>query len=282
MSSPALTRPLTQVPVVITGRRDTLPRHLGGPLGALDRLVNRLSDQVVANSAAAAVIARETEGIPAEKVRVIRNTVLPPPPMDEGQRSNVRAELGAGTEDLLIGCVGNYREVKRHLLLLEAFAPLAGLDARVRLVLVGEGPERRAMEAWIAASGLGERIRLHGSVPDARPLYRAFDLVVQASRSEGLPNVILEAAAAARPIVATDAGGTAEVITDGENGLLVPVEDAQALRAAMQRVLGDRVLASRLGEAALRRVELEYGVGRYTEEWARCYEEMADRRGINR
>ena len=190
--------------------------------------------------------------------------------------------MGAGDEDFVIGYVGNYRNIKRHDLLIDVFAGLARDRPDLRLVLVGEGPMRPAMERQVTALGLGQRVRLHGRELDPRPMYGAFDLVAQASRSEGLPNVLLEAAAAGRPIVATAAGGSGEIVIDGETGLLVPTEDVAALTAALRRALDDPELRQRLGAAARIHVDATFGMARYVREFVDLYEELAAAKGVRR
>jgi len=106
-------------------------------------------------------------------------------------------------------------------------------------------------------------------------MLRIFDLVVQASRSEGLPNALLEAAAAARPLVATAAGGSGEVVIDGETGLLVPVDDVAAITGAMRRLATDPDLRQRLGAAARRHIDTVFTMERFVGEYAALYEELA-------
>ena len=115
---------------------------------------------------------------------------------------------------------------------------------------------------------------LTGSVSDLPPLYDAFDIFVQASNSEGLPNVLLEASASGLPIVATAAGGSVEVVHDGENGLLVPLDDLQRLAAAMRQLIDDAELRRRFGAAAREFVEQNYGNERFVREYAALYRDL--------
>lgn len=150
------------------------------------------------------------------------------------------------------------------------------------LVLVGEGEMRPDLERQIKGLGLEGRIRLHGTELDPRPMYGAFDVVVQSSMSEGLPNVLLEAAAAGRPIVATAAGGSNEIVIDGETGLLVPIEDRDALACALQRAIQNPDLRRQIGAAARVHVDSKFGMARYVRERGDLYEELAAAKGIRR
>jgi glycosyltransferase involved in cell wall biosynthesis len=279
----ALGRLVTRTPVVISGRRNIQPHDRFGPFaGTVDRLVARLTDAVVANSTAAAEFAVRSHHTDPSKLRVIRNGVELIPPLWSTERSACRRRMGAGDEDFVIGCVGNYRDLKRHALLIDAFAALARERSDLRLVLVGEGPMRPHLERQVAALGLEGRVRLHGTELDPRPLYGAFDLVVQSSMSEGMPNVLLEAASAGRPLVATAAGGSGEIVVDGETGLLVPIEDLDALVGALRRAIDDPDLRLRLGASARAHVDAKFGMARYVREFGDLYEELADSKGILR
>jgi glycosyltransferase involved in cell wall biosynthesis len=121
-------------------------------------------------------------------------------------------------------------------------------------------------------------MRSMGTVPDARDLYEGFDVVVSASEAEGLPNVVLEAAAAARPIVATAAGGTTEILIDGQTGILVPIGEIEPLINALDRLITDGQLATRFGEHAREHVARTFGVDRFVTETSALYEEMYERR----
>jgi glycosyltransferase involved in cell wall biosynthesis len=168
--------------------------------------------------------------------------------------------------------------VKGHDLLLRAFAELGtGPSPRVTLVLIGDGELRDPIERRIAQLGLGGSVILHGEVADARSTYGALDIVVQASSEEGLPNAMLEAAAAGRGIVATAAGGTGEIVRDGLTGLLVPIDDAAALSTAMRRLVEDLVLRERLGEGARRHVLATFGMDRMVAEFAALYSGLVAR-----
>jgi glycosyltransferase involved in cell wall biosynthesis len=177
--------------------------------------------------------------------------------------------------------VANYRPVKRLDLLIEAFASIAAAHDRIRLLLVGEGDMRPELERQIDDLGLRNRVLLHGLALDPTPLYGIFDIVVQSSRSEGLPNALLEAAAAGLPIVATNAGGTGEIVTDGVTGLLIPINDARALASALDRVAADRELRLMLGGAARQLAATTFNMDRYVAEFAQLYEDLAARKNLS-
>lgn len=147
-----------------------------------------------------------------------------------------------------------------------ALAALARLPDAV-LWLAGEGPERAALETHAAALGVGARVRFLGWRDDMPALHAAADVFVCSSRHEPLGNIVLEAWAQRRPVVAVRSPGPEGLIADGETGLLVPQEDPAALAAAVARVLGDAALAARLGAAGRRALDRQFSeaavVGQY-------------------
>jgi glycosyltransferase involved in cell wall biosynthesis len=277
-----LTRRLTGVPIVIAGRRSL--SGYKAAFGRFDRTLDRLArdtpDAIVANSAAVIddVVARE--GIARDRLRLIRNGVELPAALPEAERAALRASFGVGPDELLVGTVANLRPAKGVARIIEAAAAVRAAVPEARFRVIGEGLERPALEARIAALGLAGRVVLAGSVPDARTLYGAFDLVVHASEAEGLPNAVLEAAAAGRAIVATAAGGTGEIVTDGLTGLLVPIGDGDALAAGIVRLARDPALRAALGAAARERAARDFGMDRFVAETVALYEELAVRRGL--
>jgi glycosyltransferase involved in cell wall biosynthesis len=267
-----LTRPLTRVPVVLAGRRgsDGLA-YYGVVPRLLDRLARRMADAVVTNSTDVAASLIDREGMDPARVHAIRNAVTVPEPASDAAIRAIRAAHGWPADGLLVGCVSHLRPEKRVDVLVEAVgrAPLA---PGVAVVIVGDGVRRRALEARVRELGSTEVVHFAGGVPDAAALTPAFDVVVNPSDREGISNTILEAAAAGRAVVATRVGGTPEILTDGVSGLLVPPGDPGALRAALDRLLGDPALRERLGNAAREDVADRFGIDRLVGRTAALYE----------
>lgn len=172
-------------------------------------------------------------------------------------------------------CPARLAAVKGHGDLLEAAARLAARGIPFELRLAGEGPERAAIERRIGERGLGERVRLLGSVPHGELLemYRdgQADCVVLPSLSEGLSVALVEAMAYGVPVIATRVGGVPELLEDGA-GVLVPPGDAEALTEALARVLGSAALRAELARAGRRRVEAEFEVHAIARELAHRFD----------
>lgn len=270
-----LAQPLARVPVLVAGRRtmsdiNLFRRRFRRILAAL---AMRRVDAVVANSEAVARDAIRTEGLPPARVRVIRNGVDMPTDDPEVLRQAGRALWVVSDREFLIGCVANCRPGKGPETVVGMADRLRDVRESMRVVVVGDGPLRPALERSIVRLGLDGMVTLHGAHEDARRLYPAFDIVVQASDSEGLPNAVLEAAAWGRPIVATDAGGTREIVRHGVDGVLVPRRDPDSLADAVLGLVRDPRTREELGRAARRRA-VEFSPRRLAEETAALYREL--------
>jgi glycosyltransferase involved in cell wall biosynthesis/GNAT superfamily N-acetyltransferase len=189
-------------------------------------------------------------------------------------RDAVRAELGMGPDEFVLGTVANFRPQKDYPNLLGAARLLADRNVPVRVVAVGQGPQDREIRALHAELDLGERVILTGFRSDAVSVMAACDAFTMASAWEGLPVAVMEALALGLPILTTDVGGMAEEFTDAVDALLVPPSDAEALASAWERVATDSALHKRLAAASLARAP-EFGVARTVAEIERTYERIA-------
>ena len=247
-----------------------------GPLGPLLAGSLRRVDAFVATTAEIeqALVA---EGYRPERIARISNFVETSrfaPPSAEA-RAAARASLGWSERRVLLHA-GRLTERKACDVLLRAFArALPGVTPGPRplLALVGDGPQRGALEALARALGLGEHVVFPGFQEDVVRYLHACDGFVLASRIEGLPNALLEAMACGCPVLATRIGGSLEAIASPEQGLIVPVDDVEALGAGLARLLDDAPLRARLGAGAAQRIRerftLEATVPRYLELYRR-------------
>jgi glycosyltransferase involved in cell wall biosynthesis len=173
------------------------------------------------------------------------------------QECAARARLGISPGDFVVGSVGRLEPQKRFDLLIEAIASLLQERPDVRLLIAGDGTLRTELESRAAATGLRERCTLLGHTSDIAGLHHAFDLFVQSSDYEGTPNAVLEAMAMETPIVATDAGGTAELVIDGVHGRIVPRGSAERLSDAVLELMSSPGQRAQYVSAARLRVEGE-------------------------
>jgi glycosyltransferase involved in cell wall biosynthesis len=191
-------------------------------------------------------------GVAGDRISICHNSVslIAVPPAEE--LAALKISLGIPRDALVILAVGRLSKEKGHRDLVSAVAMLrtARPSLGFRLLILGEGPERQALEQTASALGVAGHLLLPGQQKNVRPFYGIADVFVLPSHSEGSPNVLLEAMAARLPIVATAVGGSVELVSDGETALLVNARDPEALCMAIERLLCDRALADRLAANA--------------------------------
>lgn len=174
---------------------------------------------------------------------------------ERAREQEARAAMGFEPHHKVLGAVGRLEPQKRFDLLLDAFATLHAWRPDTRLVIAGDGSQKTALEIQRERLGLTDSVTLLGHVTDVIGPHHAFDLFVQSSDYEGTPNAVLEAMALETPIVATAAGGTAELVHDGVHGRIVPMGKADRLLAGIEAAFADRAATQAMAGRARRRVE---------------------------
>ncbi len=230
---------------------------------AMTPLVNLMTDRFLPN--ATAIAARlERQGVPARKIRVVRNGVdlerFDPGRFDPGRVRSLRRAWSIPDDAVVAGFLGMFRAVKRPQLLLDGLLAVPADERPDYVVMAGDGELRPELERRIEADPwLRERCRLLGVVGDTPEFLAGIDFLVLTSNTEGLPNVILEAMAMGRPAVATRVSDVPFLL--GEHGLLVEPGDARALGAALARMtaLGADARAA-MGGALQQRARAEFGM----------------------
>ena len=219
------------------------------------------------------------EGVRAEKIAVRHNSIAAPAPAPAAEVAALRDRLGVGSGERVILAVGRLSHEKGHVDLINALAELRRSDPALdfRLVLVGEGPERRRVEEAARAAGLESRVVLAGQAAAVRPYYQLADVLALPSHSEGSPNVLLEAMAAGLPVAATAVGGVPEIATDEVTALLVPARDPAAMAGALRRLLTDAPLASGLAARARDHVLAHFSPDAFVRSLIEIYRELAPR-----
>ncbi len=207
----------------------------------LQRFLWGFADQVLSVSEAHRKKVTNMIGFPQAQIKAIVNGVdterfCPCPEI----RDETRTKLGLKKNSLCIGTVGSLRPVKNQSLLINACKAILPQFNQVEVLIVGEGPLESQLKQEASTLGFSGKIHFAGGRPDIPEILNALDIFVLPSRSEGMPNAVLEAMACGVPVVATAVGGTSEVIEDGKNGILVASENEpqliQALRELIQNV----------------------------------------------
>ncbi len=255
---------LTGLPLIHTSQ-DT---WFGDMFGRLQWLaLNRIPRRIVVTSETVRRSLRVGTALRADRAVLIR------PGIDLGRffprsdAAQVRAELGIAAGAKVVGIVGRLSSVKDHATFFAAAARVAASAPDARFLVVGGAvlaDDDYALEIHrdIARHGLGDRVIMTGFRDDVAPLIGAMDVVVSASPRESFGLVLAEAAACARPVVATRSGGAEEIVVSGETGVLVPPRDPQALADAILQLLGDPVTAAAMGAAGRRHAEAHFDLRR--------------------
>jgi glycosyltransferase involved in cell wall biosynthesis len=214
------------------------------------------------------------EGFPGS-VEVIHNGVeCGMPPTDEDRR-RARSRLDIASEAFVIGTVARLDPVKDLGTLIAAFGTLRTHAPEALLVVVGDGPMRNGLERQAAEVAPGGAIRFVGQRSDVRDLMPAFDVYANSSTSEGVSLTLLEAMAAAVPLVATRVGGTPEVVLDDRSGLLVPARDPGAFSTALATLIQRPDLRGAMGAEGRARLEREFDLETMIARYGEIYEEVS-------
>lgn len=271
---------LSGVPVIVSSIRN---ENFGGPMrDRIMRLTDRLADVTTINSYLAGQAVVQRGVVPGRKLRVIPNGIdiarfIWTPDI----RMAVRRALGVDERDFLWLAVGRLREQKDYPTLLAAFARVSQQRPDAILYVAGQGPLLQTLERLMSSLGLKERVRFLGLRTDIPRLLAAADGFVLASAWEGLPNVVMEAMAAAKPVVATRVGGVPELVEDGISGFLVPPKDDEALARTMLRLMSlPPEVRSTMGEKGRTHVERLYSVDRVVDQWEELFLELLERKGL--
>jgi len=248
-----------------------------GIYNRLDRMALRNFDGVAAVSEAVARQLQEA-GIAEHKIHTIANGI-------DIERFNGAepAWFGASpsTPEKTIGIVARLDLQKGFESLLEAMAALRPAHPDVRLVIVGEGPDREIIEAMAARLELTSQIVFAGQRGDMANVYAGFDIFVLPSLNEGLPMTVLEAMAASRPVIASSVGAIPTVVRNGETGLLVPPRNVSALKAALEHLLNDATLRSRLAGSGHDWVSRHFTSDAMAANYLRMYESVIAQKNVS-
>jgi glycosyltransferase involved in cell wall biosynthesis len=218
---------------------------------------------------------------PESKFSVIRLGIdLPARVASLGDRAALRRLFGVPETTYVVGWVGRMTGIKRLDDTIRAFARLRDSGVDARLCLVGDGPDRAAVEGQLTELGIARETLLPGYQRDIGSYLAFFDTLLLTSENEGTPVVAIEALAAGRPVVATAVGGVPDVVSHGHDGLLTEVGDIDALAAALGRLAADPELRHQMGEAGRERTLPRYAVSRLVDDVDSLYRELLSDSGL--
>jgi glycosyltransferase involved in cell wall biosynthesis len=232
----------------------------------LQMLLLRRFDAVIAVSRQLGNQLRGT-WVRADRLHVIANGWSDRIPVADS--SEARRRLSLPAKGVVVGWVGRLIPIKGADVFLRAVPHLSA--SPLTISVIGDGPERARLEEFARTEGLSDRVRFHGTVPEAGRYITAFDVFVLSSRSEGIPVTLLEAMAAKVPVVVTSVGGVPEVVGP-EEAMLVRPDDPVALAAAIYSAIQDPAAATRRADAAALRLHANFGMDRWIDAHDRVYD----------
>jgi glycosyltransferase involved in cell wall biosynthesis len=205
---------------------------------------------------------------------VIHNGVSAAEPCGAAERVRRRAALGLSIDDVVVGTVGRFDPIKNLPMLIAALKKVSTGNARIRGLIVGDGPQREAVAVQVHGSGISERVVLTGHRDDARELLQCMDLFVLASFSEGTSVALLEAMSAGLPAAVTAVGGNPEIVVDGQTGWVVPSGDIDALALAFEQAVGNEDMRVARGEAGRERFSSRFAFTAMIDAYRLIYQGM--------
>ncbi len=270
---------LARVPVVVSSRRGV---DLSQPAKILwlEMAGNLFSDRVVACAEAVRDWVLSRENVSPAKVVTLYNGVDLSLFSPQQSGRDIRCEFGIPEAVPLVGTVANFSDMKGYSDLIEAAALILQQRPDCQFLFVGAGPLEAEMR--VKAEQLTGRGKIHftGSRRDVPKLLAAMNIFAFASYWEGVPNVVLEAMALAKPVVSTPAGGVPEVISDGLNGRIVPMRSPQAMAEAILALMENPDESQALGVAARRTIETRFTLDRMADDYENFYTEILNRRTL--
>jgi glycosyltransferase involved in cell wall biosynthesis len=263
---------------VLTGYFDPLRTQF---FRETERALARHTDRLVAVGPEVRDDLVELGVAPAEKFVVIRLGIdLESRVLTVDRRAEFRHLFGIPGDRFVVGWIGRMTAIKRVPDILAAFKALRARGVQATLCLVGDGPDRDAVEQLASDLGIVRDVLFVGYQRDVAPYYAFFDALLLPSANEGTPVVAIEALAAERPVVATRVGGVPDVVDDGESGFLVAVGGIETIADRLEQLARDPELRARMGRAGRERVVPRYRVERLVDDIDALYRELLTARGL--
>lgn len=216
------------------------------------------------------------------KCKVIHNAIVLEDYLPKNFRDQVRKNYGLNEKDFVVGFIGRMSHEKGCFDAIDCIAKMIPQRKNIRLMMVGDGPLKEKLIQYVKTRKLENEVIFTGHVNPVLPYLEVLDMILSASYTEGISNVILEAMALRKPVVATAVGGTPEIIKHGFNGLLVAPHDSNALKNAIEQILADEKLKERIVEASYQRIVEEHDFKERTRKVLGFYNELIRMKQTNK
>jgi glycosyltransferase involved in cell wall biosynthesis len=259
-----------RVPLIVAGRRGFTSGGIYGTAWwrVLASLANRVIDVHICNSKAGRDAALSAERVRSDRTRVVYNGIDLP----ASSGAALLPELASNNVQAVM--IANFIGYKGHAPVLRAAAKVVEGHPHFRLVLIGDGPQRPVLERLCVDLKLGANVVFAGRRQDAAELVKGFEFSILGSSEESLPNALMESMAAGVPVVSTRVGGVPELVDDGEQGLLVPFGDVEAMAKAISWMLDHPDERRRMGDSGRQRITSKFSTERMVAQTEAVYEEF--------
>ncbi|MFN8632491.1 MAG: glycosyltransferase family 4 protein [Chloroflexota bacterium] len=277
---------LARVPIIVHTFHGHTFHSYWGPVKSrifleIERTLGKATDRVIAITEAQKADIAHYGVAPLRKIEIIPLGLEIEPMLEADRfRGRLRSELGIGHNQPLVGIVARLVPIKAHEIFLEAARIIRTAVPDATFLIIGDGERRAELEALARQLGVDGATRFLGWREDMREVYADLDVVTLCSNNEGSPVALIEALAAARPVVSTRVGGVPNVVHDGESGVLVPPRDPVAFAEGILTLLRDPARAARFGQAGRAAVFPHHSSGRLVEDVERLYLTLAREKGL--
>jgi glycosyltransferase involved in cell wall biosynthesis len=238
------------------------------------RLTRLLCDAVVANSAVTAASYQASQKIKQQPVFTVQNAIEADFEDRESVRNHLSHTFSLPKDALWLASIGRVDPLKRFDVLVRLASTLHNAPVKAHFLLIGDGPEKKALEDLARSLGVEDRITFTGEIPSASRWMKGFDIFCFPSEDEGLPNVMLEAAAAGLPTLAWKYPFNEEILEDQTMALLIEPQNLDAMQNALLQLIASKSLRESLGRAAQGHIQTNFSLQRYIESMTEVYETM--------
>ena len=240
---------------------------------AIDKFVAKWFDKIILVSEGQ-IDEIKRFGVPSRKIAVINNAIISDDSQQTKDRDFVRKELGCDKSDYVIGFVGRLSREKDVKTILSAIAKVLEINKKVKLLVVGEGPEERRLKGRAKDLNINNNVTFLGYQRDVDKIYTAMDLYVSSSLKEGLPNSILEAQSKGIPCIVTNISGNTDIVIDGVNGFLVRPKDPNDLSTKILLLMKDEILAENFTDEGKKIIKNKFSLEKRIKGIENIYKEL--------
>lgn len=266
-----------RVPYIIAEEHSYYERYnpyLGCLLRRINKILSKHTYKIISCSDAVKQRVAKEEKVPEDKFLTIHNAIDIKKFMVNCSKEEARTKLGLNPNIPVIGLIASLAPRKGHIYLLQAMQLVLGAYFETKLFIVGEGPLKKKLEAFVQQNHLSNCVQFFGTRRDIPLLLKAMDIFVSPAIKEAFGINLIEAMYNEIPCIATNVGGVPEVVTDGQTGILVPPANPEALAKAIKELLDKPELAKKYGEAGKRRVLEKFTVDKYIEQLESVYDNL--------